>query len=108
MQVLNFACAKEGLCRSLEGGESCAFKSTTRNKILVLHIPKTLSLETLLDDIVWDGGDGLCLHILEREPFTGACYLPLGHWSWLCKQNLLVIADPGQVVVNQTALYQAT
>lgn len=51
-----------------------------------MRITKTwLGLKTLLDNIIRDGCNCLCLHILQSEPSPGLHNLPLCHWCWLCK-----------------------
>ena len=44
----------------------------------------SLTLQTLLDDIVGDGGDGLRLHVHQSVGRTGASHLALGH-NLLCR-----------------------
>lgn len=43
-----------------------------------------LGLEAFLDDIIGNGRDGLCLHVLQGEASPGLLDLPLGHRRRLC------------------------
>ena len=57
-----------------------------RSAVCVHHT--WLLLQTLLDNIVRDGGDGLHLHILQQEPWSWLCNLPLS-WCWLlCNKSI--------------------
>lgn len=68
---------------------------------VVLHSPRSvicvhhtwLLLQTLLDDIVRDGGDGLHLEVLYQEPWSWLGNLPLP-WCWLfCNKSINTMAQ---------------